>query len=777
MRRLQGDTRRLPSLLAHLLGPLMGIAVVSILLSAVLNEISATGQADGLVRQRGQTVLAGLAERLQERETEQLVYGGLIATSEVTVDSIARADAVGAAQALIPRRSRFLLGFVHAYTGSGTPLLTLGNPLGLEVQPIVRKALAGVEVSTVLVVDDGVLLVAAVPVKADTGIVGAILVGRPLDGAALEELARSKGLLLVLRHDGKVLASSTSLPVADIEAGLPEAAQGAELTVGGERFRAEATALDDGELLALVPVEDLRHAATKRRATTLAITLGLLGALAAVAWFRARTIRRSLKAMVVLAGLMAGGDFDQRVQPMSTRELDDLGVAVNNLAGQITHRMHDLVHNARHDALTGLANRTLLSERATASLSQRRSGEFGLLFIDLDNFKAVNDSLGHEVGDQVLVAVANILRSHVRGSDLPVRLGGDEFAVLVDGAASEAELVAMAKRLLAAFSVPLTLANRQVVAQASIGIATVDAHHWDVDTLLRNSDVALYLAKQQGKGRYAIFHPDMHADIVDRILLKADLARALDGEELAVHYQPLVDLVSGDVIGAEALLRWTHPTRGPVPPDTFIPIAEESGLIEPIGRWVLHEACREAARWMGEHAAPMHVSVNLSVRQLQSPRIIGDIELALADARLPAELLTLEVTESLLMQPGTAPEVLGLIRGLGARLAIDDFGTGFSSLAYLQTFPIDILKIDRSFVTPLSDGGNGALVKSIIGIARALDAETVAEGIEDVTQAQTLRLLGCTTGQGYLFARAMPAADLGRYVTQQNHRISNRTIG
>jgi len=754
---------RRSSLSVQLLAPLLAIATVSTLLIVGLSEVSATREAEHLVEQRGRSVLSGLSERLQERERTQQVYGGLMASSDEVVDALQGKDVVGAAQALVPRRSRFELGFVVAYAGPGTPLLELGVPAGFATQALVTSALAGVETSTAQVVRGGLVLAAASPVKAHSGVVGVIVVGHLFDDADLEELARTKDMQLVLRREGRVLASSSRLPAGSLEAALEVSGRGVEVSLEGQRFRVETTALDDGELLALVPVEDLRVAAARRRTTTVAITIGLLLALGLTAFVRARVIARSLDQMVVLAGRIAAGEYDRRVEPVSTRELDELGRAVNHLAGQVRARVEDLVFQAEHDALTGLANRNLLWQRARAGMAAAdRDCRCGVLFIDLDDFKAVNDSLGHAAGDRVLIAVADILRAQVREQDLPVRLGGDEFAVFVDGVVSEDDLVGLAQRILLALSRPHPLGEHQVVPAASIGIATGESGRGDVEQLLRHADVAMYLAKQRPDRPYAVFDATMHTDLLDRLVLKADLARAMAADELAVHYQPLIDLGTGHVIGTEALLRWTHPIRGNISPVTFIPLAEESGLIEPIGLWALRQACQQAVEWAAGVAPAMGVSVNLSVRQLHSTSIIADIA---------------GVTESLLVQDGVVPELLSQIRALGVRVAIDDFGTGYSSLAYLQRFPVDVIKIDRSFVTPLSDdGASDAIVRSIIQIAQVLGARTVAEGVENIAQEKALRALGCSVGQGYLFARPMPAAAATRFLVEDRARTGDRTL-
>ena len=440
----------------------------------------------------------------------------------------------------------------------------------------------------------------------------------------------------------------------------------------------------------------------------------------------------------------------------------------------------ELTHRALHDPLTGLANRVLLRDRADHALVRAARGEqpvraIGVLLIDLDDFKNVNDSLGHGAGDQLLVTVSRRLLGATRGCDTVARLGGDEFAVLLEGMLSDADAVLVAERIVQAMRAPVLLDGKEVVVGTSIGIAT--AHEGEgVEELLRNADVALYRAKARGKHRYEVFAPEMHAAALARLELEADLRLALAREEFTLAYQPIVELAGGRVIGAEALLRWSHPTRGPVSPAEFVPVAEATGLIVPLGRWVLREACRQAAAW---HAAgvvggasgadALSIAVNLSARQLQDPRIIDDVREALGASGLGPTQLSLEITESVIMHDtDVALARLHALKALGVRLAIDDFGTGYSSLSYLRRFPVDVLKIDRAFVQGAGDGGESVLVDAIVGLGSALGLRTVAEGIEHEGQLARLRALGCGFGQGYLFAAPLPPA---RFAAMARERV------
>jgi diguanylate cyclase (GGDEF)-like protein/PAS domain S-box-containing protein len=424
-----------------------------------------------------------------------------------------------------------------------------------------------------------------------------------------------------------------------------------------------------------------------------------------------------------------------------------------------------LTHQAFHDALTGLPNRALLADRAAHALqrAKRSPSEIALLFLDVDDFKTINDSLGHSAGDELLVEVAARLRRSLREVDTAARLGGDEFAVLLEGADGVAGVSAVADRLLEEVAKPILLGSTQVLMRASIGLVFGEPGQ-TVGELLRSADIAMYQAKRQGGHRYEIFEPHMHEAALTRLELKADLERAFEDDELDLHYQPLVELQSGRPIGFEALLRWNHPVRGSVSPAEFVPLAEATGLIDEIGAWVLRRACQQTRAWQITVPGCGHLSanVNISARQLLMSGFKDDVVSVLDESGLGAEYLVLEITESTLLTDvdGVATR-LAELRDLGVRIAIDDFGTGFSSLGYLQRFPVDELKIAREFVDDVArDPRRGRLVEAILSLAGSLEVETVAEGIEDQAQRLRLQELGCRLGQGFLFSRPVPASDV-----------------
>jgi diguanylate cyclase (GGDEF)-like protein/PAS domain S-box-containing protein len=422
----------------------------------------------------------------------------------------------------------------------------------------------------------------------------------------------------------------------------------------------------------------------------------------------------------------------------------------------------ELTRQALHDSLTGLPNRTLFLDRLAHTLtrSERSLNPVTVLVLDLDNFNRFNDSLGHAAGDRLLASVAERLRDTIRPADTIARLGGDEFAVLLEDT-SLTDGIRIAQRLGQALDRPFAVAGRDVVAQASIGVACGVGGTHTADKLLTNADLAMYLAKGQGKARYAVFESAMHEAAIERLEIEADLRRALVRNEFFLLYQPVVRLGDGSVVGMEALIRWKRAGGEVVFPDQFIPAAEETGLIREIGQWVLEEACRQTAAWQAEYnpMPALRLSVNFSARQLEDPEIVKEVERVLIAAGLEPGCLVIEITESLLIsEPDVAVQRLGDLRHLGARLAIDDFGTGYSSLSYLRRFPVDVLKIDRSFVTALGgDPEDAALAHAIVKLGRVLHLRVVAEGIETAAQLAELRALDCEYGQGYLFARPLTA--------------------
>jgi diguanylate cyclase (GGDEF)-like protein len=425
-----------------------------------------------------------------------------------------------------------------------------------------------------------------------------------------------------------------------------------------------------------------------------------------------------------------------------------------------------IAHMARHDALTDLPNRVLLLEQLNHEIKRVKRGEcLAVLCLDLDQFKSVNDALGHHIGDELLKLVGERLRGCTRELDIVARMGGDEFAIIMTQMEQAADAAALSKRIRDSVIKPYQIEGHQIVTDISIGISVAPMDAVESDELLRNADMALYDAKADGRGTFRFFEPEMNTRMKVRRELEMDLRKALASEQFELHYQPLVVLETNEVNAFEALLRWNHPTRGMISPADFIPIAEETGLIVPLGEWVLKTACDEAASWP-EH---IKVAVNLSPAQLNSRNLVSMVMSALNESGMAPRKLQLEITETVLLQNTfTTLATLHELRKVGVQIALDDFGTGYSSLSYLRSFPFDKIKIDRSFIQDLSNGAEPlAIVNAVAGLAKCLNMTSTAEGVETQQQMDVLQSIGCTEMQGYLFSHARPASEIRQFFSQR----------
>jgi diguanylate cyclase (GGDEF)-like protein/PAS domain S-box-containing protein len=435
-----------------------------------------------------------------------------------------------------------------------------------------------------------------------------------------------------------------------------------------------------------------------------------------------------------------------------------------------------LHHNAFNDALTDLPNRALFKDHLKLAIerAKRHPGYFvAVMFLDLDRFKVINDSLGHEAGDNLLISVAQRLTAVLRPEDTIARLGGDEFAMLLDGIESLSGAIHIAERIEQELSAPFTLGNRQVFTSASIGIALSRDGSDLPEELMRNADTAMYRAKGRGEGRHAVFDQEMHARAMELLQIETDLHRAMDEEQFCLHYQPIISLKTDDIIGFEALVRWQHPERGLLSPNEFIPIAEETGMIVPIGRWVLREACCQLRQWQKKCRTSrfLSISVNLSSKQFMQPGFVEQVSDILQECSLAPRSLKLEITESIVMQySDPAASILHQLKEVGVDLVIDDFGTGYSSLSYLHRLPIKGLKVDRSFIAHLNAGdGSRVIVRSVVMLANNLGMDVVAEGVEQKAQVKYLRALKCGYGQGYYFSKPLDCTAAGSLIQRPLH--------
>ena len=473
-----------------------------------------------------------------------------------------------------------------------------------------------------------------------------------------------------------------------------------------------------------------------------------------------------LSQVALLTESAALADHAQQLQ-LANEHLVKSTIAAHELAEEIGRAKLQMAYLAQHDALTGLPNRILLNDRLTQAmaLAQRQGKQLALMFLDLDRFKYINDSLGHSVGDQLLLSVAHHLTAAVRGSDTVCRQGGDEFVILLADVEHARDAALSAEKILTALTAPHRIDQLELHVTVSIGISIYPEDGQDVDSLIKSADTAMYHAKENGRNNFQFFEPNMNALAVERHAIESGLRRAMERQELVLHYQPKINLESGTITGVEALVRWQHPQRGLILPEQFVWIAEDCGLIIPIGTWVLGEACRQAQSWQDAGLPPMAVAVNISAIQFRHRDFLEHLTRILKDTGLAPHCLELELTESVLMHDATTTlTVLNGIKTLGVRLAIDDFGTGYSSLSYLKHFQIDTLKIDQSFMRDIThasaDTADAAIITAVVCMGKSLNQRVIAEGVETREQLAFLQAHGCGEGQGYFFSRPVTAEAL-----------------
>jgi diguanylate cyclase (GGDEF)-like protein len=676
----------------------------------------------------------------------------------------------------------------------GSPGWPSGEPRA-TVRAAIDPATSGHSSRTVVSIQHRLYLVVSEPAQFADEVLGTMTVGYALDDAVAEELSATTRCEVTLANGAHV--SGSSLPQAeraelarDLKGQLRGTGAPVRLrSLGKTRyiegvfplFRDDASG-NENRLILLQDwtptqqfVDELRRQFL--RAGAVIFVLALAGGIAL-----SRRMSRPLREIAAAAGDIAAGNWDRRVPIGGGAEASTMATAFNEMSSSLRAAQERLLHDALHDQLTQLPNRALFMERLQRAIGARtRHADwlFAVLFIDLDRFKTINDSLGHPAGDALLLEIARRLAGAIRrddtvsrpgtapGSDTTLaRMGGDEFTLLVEGIRDPSDAVRIAERIQAALAIPITLEGQEVFTSASVGIAVSTSFHATADDVVRDADLAMYRAKASGGDQCAVFDATMHQHAVKRLQLETDLRKAIDRGELRLHYQPIVRLSDLRVVGFEALIRWQHPERGLLSPAAFLDVAQDAGLLTRIDRWVLAEACTQARGWTPAAPGdpPISVSVNISAQGFGQADIVRQIEQVLRESGLDPARLRLEITESAAMADAErARAVLAELKALGVRLSLDDFGTGYSSLSYLQRFPVDTLKIDRSFVIGMDDNDEcRQIVGTILHLARTLKLDVVAEGTETTAQVGYLARLECGFGQGFYFSKPIPAELIGR---------------
>ena len=661
----------------------------------------------------------------------------------------------------------------------------------IEVEHAIEEARVGRPATALVPTPSALVLLVSTPAMFADEVLGTLSVGYALTDDVVRELSRVLQSDVALVWGRQVVATSLVDTARDDRTALGTVASESTgvrpelLRAGDRRYVAGTFALapglaatGPGRLLLLADWQPRQQFVDRLRTGFLAGGTAVLGVGLALGLVFSRRLSRPLRDIATAASAVAAGDLSIRLPVQGGAEAVTVATAFNDMSASLREAHDRLVHDAIYDALTHLPNRVLFAERLERAMARhirRRDAQFAVLFIDLDRFKRVNDSLGHGAGDDLLRAFAERLAHAVRREDVVMRLprsddeqppdptlarfGGDEFVVLLDDIRQPVDAVRVAERIQSLSTSPFHVADHEVFATQSVGIAVCADHHRSGQDVMRDADAAMYRAKRGGGGAYAVFDPAMHAAAIDLLRLETDLRHAVERHEFRLHYQPIVAFSSGRPAGYEALVRWQHPERGLLLPLDFLPVADELGLIVAIDEWVLGEACRQVRAWRQQPGGDgLWVATNLSARSLGAPTLGGAVAAALRGSALDPSALHVEVTESAAVSdPVLVRAVLGDLRALGVHVSLDDFGTGYCSLSYLQQFPVDTLKIDRSFVQRIGEQGEGdEIVRLIVGLADTLKLAVVAEGVETAMQVTHLSSLGCQYGQGYHYARPQP---------------------
>jgi diguanylate cyclase (GGDEF)-like protein len=771
---------------ARLLLPVVVLVAVGSVGITSIEDFATRRQIEQLTHQKGSIVLQGILQRLQDRKKAKALFVELLAEQPDLATLIETTDRRQLTQLLLPLKIKLGIDFVKVYDVQKRNLLLLSSSGGNSPSSLIDDSLTGVTKISTLASQDGLAVVASAPVKGVHGIAGVVVIGSLLTGEDLESHKGDDAIDLAI-FDRGTLANITS-----VHPEVKGLLQRSKFTLSQLKdinealskynFHAVAQELDNGGLLlALIPTQDLISAADQRKLFELIGLVGLLIALLLFELLLARDIAQPLESMVDTTQDIIRGNYNRLVPSSNIQEMQELGKAINYLAQQLQVQISKLTYQAFHDPLTNLPNRPLFEDRLHRALvrAQRSQNTIAVLFLDLDGFKLINDSFGHKAGDRLLVMVSERLDSCLRDEDTLARLGGDEFTILLENIQDIEDATSVANRIAKQLELPFSLEEHEIFISASIGIAISTGAQSRPEDFLRDADAAMYAAKKNGKANHQVFNLNMASQARQQLLMEAELRRAIERQEFRVYYQPVIHLDTGKIVEVEALVRWQHPLRGLVPPLEFIPLAEDTGLIIPLGQWILEQACKQLRAWHLQYPSdsPLVVGVNLSTKQFQQSQLEDKIAAILQEQNLEPGSLKLEITESVLLKDTDANlSALQKLKNLGVKLAIDDFGTGFSALNYLKRFPIDTIKIDRSFVNGLGcNAQDTAIVHAIIAFAKALNLGITAEGIETADQLALLRELNCDRGQGYYFSKPLTSEAIG-HLLASSKTIDSRSL-
>jgi diguanylate cyclase (GGDEF)-like protein len=761
----------------HLIVPIVFVLVFGFLNIREIEENAEKQQIKISLEQEGIHLSAQIEQRLQEKQKAKEDFARLLATREDVISLVARSDRSGLEKLLKPWLGKLGLDSIAIESNQRQKLLTIGEINEDGRKNLIILAFKGWTQSIQKIDDRGLNFLVVTPIAKNGKIIAVLSLETNLNGSELKPNKIPNDVELALFDRGKLMTTTTSqkelLGFLLRSTLLPDRIDVFNKKLRKYNFYATLKPLNrENSLLILIPSHALFQIYDRREAIESIGSFITILLVAIAGWFLSRKIAKPLEEMVTATKEMVLGNYQKKVPASNIQELDDLANVINHLASQLNDRFANLNHQAFHDTLTALPNRAFFQEclQQAWHRARRSNNPIAVLFIDLDGFKAVNDSLGHQIGDLLLVSVSRRLHQCLRSGDVLARLGGDEFTILLENINDVDCANKIADRISQQLRNLFYLEGHEVSISASIGIACGIPKEGHPEDFLNNSDVAMYRAKKSGKAHYQIFDSNMKSQLQKQILLETELRQAIEREEFKIYYQPVMQLATDRITEVEALIRWQHPQRGLVFPADFLPLAEQTGLILPLGQWILEKACQETQLWRSQNISnePLVLNVNLSIQQLHQPKLEQKIARILQNTGINPNCLKLEIAETTMLEKTEANlSKLQKLKDLGIKLAIDDFGKGFSMLNSFKTLPIDNLKIDRILINDLGQNvKNTALVNAIIVFAKALNLTITAEGLETAQQLVQLQAFGCDCAQGYYITQPLTYDAMSNFLSE-----------